>query len=123
MVVIIGKLHFQQYFSHILIKFYWWRKPVYPKKTTDLPQATSTLLRISTPDQGLLLLPFRTFVPHAKTVTDLNWCHLPQATYKLNHKGCIEYTISGGKQLYLILCMLSLITMYYFFSISMQSIR
>ena len=81
MVVIIGKLHFQQYFSHILIKFYWWRKPVYPKKTTDLPQAT----------------------------------------YKLNHKGCIEYTISGGKQLYRILCMLSLITMYYFFSITQNT--
>jgi hypothetical protein len=53
---------------------------------------------------------------YTKKTTDL-----PQATYKLNHKGCIEYTISGDKQLYLILCMLSLITMYYFFSITQNT--
>lgn len=33
----------------------------------------SALLRVPTPDQGLLLLPFRTFLPHSKTVTDLSW--------------------------------------------------
>jgi len=25
-------------------QFYWWRKPEYPEKTTDLPQVTDTLL-------------------------------------------------------------------------------
>ena len=27
-------------------KFYWWRKPEYPEKTTDLPQVTDKLYRI-----------------------------------------------------------------------------
>ncbi|CAC5384922.1 GTF3C2 [Mytilus coruscus] len=36
-------------------------------------ETDSTLLRVPTPDQGLLLLPFRTFLPHSKTVTDLSW--------------------------------------------------
>jgi len=29
--------HFQQYFSYIVaVSFYWWRKPEYSEKTTDL---------------------------------------------------------------------------------------
>jgi hypothetical protein len=43
----------QQYFSYIS-QFYWWKKPEYPEKTTDLPQVTiqtwshnSVLARIS----------------------------------------------------------------------------
>ena len=27
-------------------QFYWWRKPEYPKKTTDLPQVTDNLYRL-----------------------------------------------------------------------------
>jgi hypothetical protein len=27
-------------------KFYWWRKPEYPEKTTDLPQVTDKLYQI-----------------------------------------------------------------------------
>jgi hypothetical protein len=33
-------------------QFYWWRKPEYPEKTTDLPQVTDKLLHnvvLSTP--------------------------------------------------------------------------
>jgi hypothetical protein len=30
--------HFQQYFSYIVAVFYWWRKPEYLKKTTDMSQ-------------------------------------------------------------------------------------
>jgi hypothetical protein len=28
------------------IQFYWWRKPEYPEKTTNLPQVTDKLYRI-----------------------------------------------------------------------------
>ena len=31
--------HFQQYFSYIVVvSFFWWRKPEYLDKTTNLPQ-------------------------------------------------------------------------------------
>ena len=32
--------------SVLLCRFYWWRKPVHPEKTTDLSQATDTLYHI-----------------------------------------------------------------------------
>jgi hypothetical protein len=32
--------HIQQYDG----QFYWWKKPKYPEKTTDLPQVTDKLL-------------------------------------------------------------------------------
>jgi hypothetical protein len=32
-----GFMVFQQYISYIVAVFYWWRKPEYPEKTTDLP--------------------------------------------------------------------------------------
>ena len=33
--------HFQQYISYIVDgQFYWWRKPEYPEKTTNLSQVT-----------------------------------------------------------------------------------
>jgi hypothetical protein len=36
--------HFQQYFNYILVShIYWWRKPKYPEKTTDLPNVTDKL--------------------------------------------------------------------------------
>ena len=28
------------------VQFYWWRKPEYPERTTDLPQVTDTLYHI-----------------------------------------------------------------------------
>ena len=39
-------VYFQQYFSYNVYcgsRFYWWRKPEYPEKTTDQPQITDNL--------------------------------------------------------------------------------
>ena len=44
---IIYLVSFQQYFSYIgVVQFYWWRKPEYPEKTTDLSQVTDNLYSI-----------------------------------------------------------------------------
>jgi hypothetical protein len=38
---------FQQYFSYIVaVSLYWWGKPEYPEKTTDLSQVTDKLYHI-----------------------------------------------------------------------------
>jgi hypothetical protein len=37
-------------------KFYWWRKPEYPDKTTDLPQVTDNPVHL---DQILLYIRFQ----------------------------------------------------------------